>query len=330
MKYLRFFTLLILSLLIFGCGDRTSITLLESVDTDLTAPAGEVILPMSEEVWATLDFGGELLLESFERGLEQGLPIEDAYERESQRIALLRAAQRALYTRYIDADGIEIVGNENTPDAYFLRARNIVLMMTSKFPEIRDSFDDYFYLIFLGNLETSWNDTLLSIPETTPRDTATCQWIPYNEDFEAQSLFHTGPVDYVGFCTSLAYFGQNYPLEVLVHEFAHALEPEFLKIDLTFHDQLAIAYNEAVEQGEWEGPIVRIREGWGFEDIETGSLNLQPQEYWAHCVERWFYDIGRPIGKYATYEEFAEDEPIIYSLLLQFFPEVSFWEIDIL
>lgn len=328
MRYVRFYALLILVLSIFGCGERTPIDLLESINTDLTAPAGEVILPMSEKVWDTFAFSQDLLLESLERGLAQGLPLEDAYQREVERIALLRAAQRALYTRYIDADGIEIVGNEDTPDEYFLRARNIVLMMTSKFPHIREFYRDYFYMILIGNLETDYFQVLLSIPETTPYPNATCVVGGYNMDFQVQDLFHTGDVTYIGYCTAPIYFGKNYPLETLVHELVHALEPEFVKIDPTFHTQLAIANNNAVKRGDWEGPIVSDGDNGSFTDIETGRPTYQPNEYWAYCVERWFYDIGRPFGKYKSEEEFAEQEPILYPYILKFFPKVSLWEID--
>ena len=46
---------------------------------------------------------------------------------------------RRFYTRYIDADGIAIVGSDNVEERTFQLARHIVLIMTSKLPGLREA-----------------------------------------------------------------------------------------------------------------------------------------------------------------------------------------------
>ena len=49
----------------------------------------------------------------------------------------LSEQQRLYYTKYIDAEGIAIMGNSDVTDAEFHIARDIVLRMTVKHPELR-------------------------------------------------------------------------------------------------------------------------------------------------------------------------------------------------
>ena len=67
-----------------------------------------------------------------------GVPpeLQDLLWGESDEV--LRAAQEAHYTKYIDAGGVAILGNSLVDDELFLFARAIVLEMTSKHPEIRE------------------------------------------------------------------------------------------------------------------------------------------------------------------------------------------------
>ena len=48
-------------------------------------------------------------------------------------------APRKFYKKFIDADGIAIVGSENVDNAFFQMARHIVLVMTSKVPSVREA-----------------------------------------------------------------------------------------------------------------------------------------------------------------------------------------------
>ena len=48
-------------------------------------------------------------------------------------------APRKFYKKFIDADGIAIVGSQNVDDAFFQMARHIVLVTTSKVPGVREA-----------------------------------------------------------------------------------------------------------------------------------------------------------------------------------------------
>ena len=50
----------------------------------------------------------------------------------------LRREQEAYYTKYISAGGVAIIGNGYIPNNYFYVARDIVLGMTRKRPELRE------------------------------------------------------------------------------------------------------------------------------------------------------------------------------------------------
>ena len=67
--------------------------------------------------------------------------------------------QKEFYTRYIDAGGVAIVGPDTVTDREYLLAREAILVMTSKRPELRDrvqSKHGKFYMILVGDyLEAS-------------------------------------------------------------------------------------------------------------------------------------------------------------------------------
>ena len=74
----------------------------------------------------------------------------------------------------------------------------------------------------------------------------------------------------------LGFPGDPYEKEnLLIHEFAHGLHSEGLRpMDLTFQSRLEAAYDEAKEDGLWEG---------------TYAIT-NPAEYWAEAVQSWFGD----------------------------------------
>ena len=49
-----------------------------------------------------------------------------------------REVLRRFYTKYLNVEGIAIIGCDNVPDNAFYRARDIVLKVTSKHPRFRD------------------------------------------------------------------------------------------------------------------------------------------------------------------------------------------------
>ena len=87
----------------------------------------------------------EQVIESgvFEEGVVTDVPPEvwDALKLRASRFKAgdtIHALQKAYYNRYINAGGIAIVGNAVVEDKHFLAARGLILVMTSRYPALRD------------------------------------------------------------------------------------------------------------------------------------------------------------------------------------------------
>ncbi|MXZ00241.1 hypothetical protein F4Y93_06175 [Candidatus Poribacteria bacterium] len=201
-------------------------------------------------------------------------------------------AQRVYYNRYIDAGGIAIVGNKRVPDTLFLEARDIVLAMTSKRPEVRARLSSMrFYQI----LVLSGDATIREIPEL---------WIPSGWPDDEADPWNVAGTCITGtrrYCVSEVRLRGKQPwMRVFIHEFAHAIHLGML-YEPSLQDPLQTAYDTAVEAGRWHRII---------------------HEYWAHAVERWFLNVGT--GKdWETYEAFAEHDPLLAALLDEWFPRIS-------
>ena len=94
----------------------------------------------------------EGVIEAQELILENGFDKVDFHE-----------LQKAYYKRYIDAGGIAIVGPDTLADEDLIYARNAIVVMTSKHPELRErllSKHGTFYMV----LVLYWDD-MLDIPE---------------------------------------------------------------------------------------------------------------------------------------------------------------------
>ena len=210
------------------------------------------------------------------------------------------AMQKAYYTRYIDAAGIAIVGPETVADEDFIHARDAIVVMTSKHPELRDrllSKHAKFYMILVAYWENMAN-----IPEKQ-LNTALLNDDPRDDWLAASCKTITRPemLYVIGYCYAPAWLKPKpvelklQPVRTFVHEFAHALESEMERLKPGFEEKLAKYYEHA--PGVW----------W---------------EYWAHGVEIWFYTI-RPGSNYDTYEDFFDENPFLAEMLDEWFPRIS-------
>lgn len=277
MKYFMIFVFALLCL--FGCGEER----MEGVLHDLAPPAQDAVTAVRE------------------------VPPEIQELLWGDRDALLAEAQRAYYTKYIDAGGVAIIGNSLVDDEIFLFARDIVLEMTSKRPEIREKLSPsagHYQIIVNGRFED-----VDDIPE-----------VILDSIHQSKERSHcSGSADY---CVSKL-FGHPYPpgggpyprmMATFVHEFAHAIERAIITLDPTFEERLTEAYETAVENGTWAGLYA-----------ETNV-----REYWAEGVSMWFYNTGdaaqprSDTPTFASYAMFAEHDPRLSELLKEWFHEGSF------
>lgn len=275
----RFFVLL-LTLSVLGCGDevvvsRQVLEIVSASDAGVTAPP--------EAVW-------------------DGIRL-------NQRGADLEAEQRAFYTKYIDAGGIAILSDARVADRYLIEARQVVLIMTSRYPALRDRLRvrHGFYLI-LYKPATGYDD-ISHVPEFfgtlgdygTYRDQRMCR----------QPFSFMADAGVKGYCAA-SLEDENYGrLRILVHEFAHALDSEMERLRPGFWERVNQAYQQAKASDAY-------RNLWDPYIVTENS-----REYWAEGVVIWYYGIGAD-REFETHEAFAKVDPLLYELLSEWFYQGSF------
>ena len=227
---------------------------------------------------------------------EQGFLLENGFDKVD-----FYELQKAYYKRYIDAGGIAIVGPDTLADEELIYARNAIVVMTSKHPELRERLlSEYgtFYMV-LVKYYTDMPDIpelqlTLSRARSKGRNT---DWIG------ASCSTSTGPgAQYkYGFCYGPTWIQptpdkyKTQPCQTFVHEFAHALETEIERLNPGFMENFA-----------------------ELEEIYDNSAG----EILAMGATAWFFSI-HPDRKYKTYDEFFEVHPLLAPLLDEWFPRVS-------
>ena len=139
--------LIVFSILAFGCGDRDSLNLLTTFGTELTDPSH--VTELTPEVWQKLEWNRQRSLDNYAKQAELN-PTEhnlQLYQEAIIRAEELKIAQEEYYNRYIDADGITIIGNAIIPDEVYIAAKDTILIMTSKHPSLRERFRGNHYMI---------------------------------------------------------------------------------------------------------------------------------------------------------------------------------------
>ena len=335
------FILLMLCLCVFGCDDSANLDELLTVAPDIIAPdTQDVVTDLTPEVWEKIRFVREFGVR-FNENLLTTYPENDgiraSYERELKRAEGFKVLQEAFYNRYIDADGIPIIGNEITLDKYFIMARDILLMMTSKNPRLREPLRDKFYLVIVGGTVQYWlaerSDRSYTqlFPdfqyffETTGKllTKNTCQTGGLTLDYGPRTS--SGLVRVWGWCVSqilgryedpfsLPRSGQpiiTQPFSTFVHEVVHALERIMYDIDPTFEEKLLRAHKNSDEKGLW------------------GTPTILP-EWWAGATQKWFFHVHPEYTTdftqriFESTQDVIEYDPLAAELFLQWYPEISF------
>ena len=325
---------LILCLFVYGCDDSANLNTLLTVAPDLIAPDTEgVVTDLTPEVWEKIRFVREFGVKISESLIEQYPERDDlkaSYEKKLEKAARLKEMQEEFYNRHIDADGVSIIGNEVTPDKYFIMARNILLIMMSKTPRLREPLRDNFYKIIVGGARHSPvlgprldGIYLYYLPELLIAGgdwfKATCSggWQGWDHLFEQHTS--SGLLRVKGWCVSPVFHSSHYPYRTFIHELMHILEYVMFDIDPTFKERLEEAHRNAMDKGLWLEHIWR-------NDIKRGYY-----EWWPEVLEIWFFNTG--VGTkpwtvsefiFESYQDFEEYDPIVTKLIRQWFPEISF------
>ena len=341
MKRISVLYLIVFCIFALSCGDENRIFLLQT--PELFEP-GEVT-DLTDEVWQKLEWNRQQTVEYYKLQAEVD-PTEVSlqnYQNIITKAEELKQAQEAYYNRYIDADGIAIIGNDIIPNKVYITAANTVLIMTSKHPSLRERFRGNYYMIinhhvlrppgvssyFGGRCHATYHDAVREHSFPSGIDKIALGFTN-EKGYGFFGLSLTPLPDIMGFNYSNVGYDNNYHLATFVHEFAHCLHfamrdmnviaDEDLTHDYSYHIKNGIgidynnifdvrlrqAYNNAIEKGIWSGDYA-----------ETNDI-----EYWAELVVTWFFDIGegRP---FATTEELEERDPLGTALLKEWFPQIT-------
>lgn len=181
---------------------------------------------------------------------------------------------RRFYTKYLDVEGIGIIGSDNVNDNAFYRAKDIVLKITSKHLQFRrDLFGTRLMLAARGTW--IWNLPELREYQGSPFG---CSYISTDGD---------------GFCASVVEWDSLPNMGVLTHELGHAIVPLIFRIEPNFENLLNQAYERAAESGVWANDRFFSQGKW---------------EYWAEGVRMWTHDVGTG-RRFETKDAFIEHDP---------------------
>ena len=234
--------------------------------------------------------------------------------------AIIETLQREFYARCAIADGMVVVTNDAIKwaksDNVLWKGAEAMLVMTSKHPELRNGhrMEDGFYYIFFGGVKEYFPEN----PIETRYDNYANTDLP---EKNAAAEVHTNTCN-EDICQTQHSGSDRHStrLHTFIHEFAHTLDREITAIDPEFPDKVKIAFETALERYEKEG-----FSAW-TDAIRWGHYTNNPREYWAQGVAIWFTQVNtyhKYTRTFYTYEEWQEKDPLLYELLLEWFPQVS-------
>lgn len=309
---MKFFTAFIFALIFammcfFGCGDEGVSTL-----QDISVPSAPVVITgvppeIQEMLWGDWDTLLDDVLKQAEFDRQQDVD-DPVGTRVHLRKLCLFLEQRDYYTKYIDAGGIAIMGDNLVADRFFYAAQEMIFTITAKRPELREALSP----------KTRFRMVLVdpgpgpaAIPEVNNDyydKTAGIAFCGRGSVPDADNFFCVTPVWVHPVKTD-----EIWGMTVLVHEFAHAMHLRAInKLDPTFQGRLEAAYAvakaNAVDNLE---DALRLNK-YGKRTPEM----LDVREYWAYGVQAWFFDVTRP----DPLTDFQEKDPLLYALLDEWLP----------
>ena len=172
----------------------------------------------------------------------------------------------AFYQKYLDVDGLPVVGSANVSDFALREAAWIIRQMLAGREDILRALAENRVRVAV----MAWNEFTTDVPEHS-RLEPKAYW-----DRRARGLGATrrAPAVSCGEENLLCFPGDPYSTEnILIHEFAHTIhEMGLSRVDPTFDERLKTAYEHARGQGLWP---------------KTYAITNR-QEYWAEGVQCWF------------------------------------------
>jgi alpha-glucosidase len=220
------------------------------------------------------------------------------------------------YKKYINADGVVIVSSDNVPDVALLAARQTILFLSSKRPDVHKAMQKHHPRISVMAV----NETASDLPEFGPESDG--EWGLGQMPGDPTSLVSVKGICFPG--------NQHYFANALMHEYVHMLHNMGMpEIDPTLSDEIYAAYLSAIQKGQFIPPKDEPLEGI------TPFHAYGDDEYFTHAVNA-FYDLneswpgpwmdvkigekGPPSG---TRAELKDKDPTIFEIISRFFPEYN-------
>ena len=280
MKY-RHIWIILLAIFAIGCAENQLRTLLtDGSDPVITAPP--------DAVWQATEMIRQ----------EQGIDL---------------TAQKVFYTKYIDAAGIAILANDGVADQHLIEARQMIIALTAKRPELRDMLSTQRDNVFGAHTDQGFYMILHS----------TNYWkVPELADlppFGSGSCYLRGSrrSGIVGYCHAVlrpphwrndsasgdtVYLRKIHPLNTFTHEFGHALHDAIFRLDPTALDRLKQSYqHQLTHPDSWTHGHTYAR--------------LSFLEYWAVAIELWYYEPAMAI-------DISKSDPTLITLIEEWLPSI--------
>jgi len=218
------------------------------------------------------------------------------------------------YKKYINANGILIVGSENVADESLRAARKTVLKLTSTRPDIHKA-------IVEGNARISimaFSETASDLPEFGSG--ADGEWGLGQMPGDPSSLVSEKGIRYEG--------NEEYIADFLMHEFVHVVHTFGMpKTDPEVIDEIYAAYLDAVDKGVYLPPQEEQPENPDAFD------EWRDDEYFTHSVNA-YYDLNESlpgpwvdvqIGQWGqrsgTQKQLRGKDPVMVEIIERFFPK---------
>lgn len=247
----------------------------------------------------------------------QPKPLVDDYIRTAIGTPPATLGLDPFYKKYTDAIGIAILSSEKVPDAALLVARDIVIHMLAKRPDLR--LEMLKKKMRVGVMAQSESTTDIpehrsnkkpgrNDPRLTPGERANYETgIGRMTDKEYWDRRARGLGGNPTTCAEenlLGYPGTRYYGEnILVHEFSHAIMGVAIRTaDPALYTEIQAAYKEAMANGLWKN--------------HYASTNAN--EYWAEGTQTWFwsnYEYMDNNTRVQTPDELQRYDPKLYALL---------------
>lgn len=232
-------------------------------------------------------------------------------------------ALNPFYKKYTDALGIPVVSSEKAPDAALLVARDIVIHMLAKRPDIRqEMIRKKMRIGVMAQSESTtdvpeqrnWKKPARNDPRLTPSERNNYDnGIAKMTDKEYWDKRARGMGGNPTTCAEenllgypgTRYFGEN----ILVHEFSHAIMGVGIRTaDPALFTQIQDAYKQAMAKGLWKN--------------HYASTNAN--EYWAEGTQTWFwsnYEYMDGTTRVQTPEDLEKYDTKLYELLGRVYPD---------